>query len=100
MPPPSSSDRPAAAFQTVAEFESGGTVYAEGWQTWSPMRLHKPGEPSLPVPDRQTQVGLLRPDKPAPAGVIQAEGLLAVGGPDGNSGARVASGTEGDVPPP
>jgi alpha-galactosidase len=75
-------------FQTVAELlvneHRGAAVYAEGWQTWSPMRLYRFGEASERAADERSQVVTFRPGKPVPEGMIQAEGLLAVapvGGP-------------------
>lgn len=73
-------------------------MYAEGWQTWSPMRLYRSGETTPPAPDHQTQVGLLRPDKPIPQGVIQAEGVLAIAWPDGRARAWFAPEPAQEVP--
>jgi hypothetical protein len=32
--------------EPIAEVTPGGHVYAEGWQTWSPIRLYRVGETS------------------------------------------------------
>ena len=72
-------------FRTVAELDTSGLVYAEGWQTWSPVRLYRPGETTPPAPDVRTQLVQLRPDRPVLDGVIQAEGVLAVEPADGSA---------------
>jgi alpha-galactosidase len=69
-------------FEPVGEWpydpEHPATVYAEGWQTWSPMRLYRLGEESQrPASARDLKV-MFRLDKPQPEGVIQAEGVLVV----------------------
>ena len=69
--------------EPIAEVTAGGQVYAEGWQTWSPVRLHRVGEASERAEDERSEVVLFRPSKPVPEGVIQAEGILAVASPDG-----------------
>ena len=53
-------------------------VYAEGWQTWSPVRMLRLGEASEQAPDERMQKVAWRPGKPVPDGVIQAEGVLAI----------------------
>lgn len=70
-------------FRPVADMASAGQVYAEGWQTWSPIRIYRPGETSERPSNDRDQVVLFRPGKPVPDGVIQAEGILAVASPDG-----------------
>ena len=72
-------------FRPVAEMPVGGQVYAEGWQTWSPVRLYRAGEASLRASTRREQVVMFRPGKPVPTGAIQAEGILAVAPPDGRA---------------
>jgi alpha-galactosidase len=67
----------------VAELDASGLAYAEGWQTWSPVGLYRPNETTPPAPDERTQLVELRPDKPVPDGVIQAEGVLAIAPADG-----------------
>jgi len=58
-------DKPAAA-------------YAEGWQTWSPARRYLLGEESMrPANERDLKV-MFRHDRPPPAGVVQAEGVLVI----------------------
>lgn len=88
-------------FQTVAELlvkeHRGAAVYAEGWQTWSPMRLYRFGEASERPADERSQVVMFRPSKPIPEGVIQAEGLLAVGPVDGPARAWFAPDPARDV---
>lgn len=58
-------------------------VYAEGWQTWSRVRVLRLGEESERAPDERAQTVLFRPGKPVPAGVIQAEGILVIAPEDG-----------------
>lgn len=71
------------SFRTIADLPLEGQVYAEGWQTWSGVRLYRTGEASARARDHRDQVVLFRPGKPVPKGVIQAEGVLAVASPDG-----------------
>src|SRR2546425_6233775 len=75
-------------YQPVAEISpreyQDAIVYAEGWQSWSPLRMCRFGESSDRAPDGRAQVVGWRPGKPVPEGVIQAEGVMAVavaGGP-------------------
>ena len=75
----------AAKFQPVAELPLGGRIYAEGWQTWSDVRVYRAGETSGRPRGRRDQLVLFRPGKPVPEGVIQAEGVLAVEAPDGSA---------------
>ncbi|HSS61525.1 MAG TPA: glycoside hydrolase family 36 protein [Candidatus Limnocylindrales bacterium] len=70
-------------FQAVADLPLAGTVYAEGWQTWSRVGVYRAGETSPRAPDERAQIVEWRPGKPVPPGVIQAEGVLAVESPDG-----------------
>ncbi len=74
-------------FTQVAELRIGSdlpaTVYAEGWQSWSPVRIHRVGESSLPALDERSPTTSLRPGKPVPEGVIQAEGVLVLAPRDG-----------------
>src|SRR2546430_13344826 len=69
-------------YQPVAEISPGeyqdAIVYAEGWQSWSPLRMFRFGESSDRAPDGREQLVGWRPGKPVPEGVIQAEGVLAV----------------------
>jgi alpha-galactosidase len=72
-------------FEQIAELEHdlGETsVYAEGWQSWSPAGVQRADVPSRPAPDARQQTMGWRPGRPVPAGVIQAEGLLVVAAPD------------------
>ena len=69
----------------IAEVTVGARVYAEGWQTWSPLHLHRVGETSERPTDERSQVVMFRPGKPVPEGVIQAEGILAVEPPGGRA---------------
>src|SRR2546430_199141 len=69
--------------RAIADLEVAGQVYAEGWQSWSPVRIHRAGEVSERAPDERAQKTEWRPDKPVAEGVIQAEGVLAVAPPDG-----------------
>lgn len=74
-------------FAPVAELSPrdfrDATVYAEGWQSWSPLRVHRFGESSEPAPDDRAQLVGWRPGRPVPEGVIQGEGLLGVAPRDG-----------------
>ncbi len=65
-------------FRSVADLPVEGVVYAEGWQTWSEVRIFHAGDASPRAADERSQTVQFRPGKPVPAGVIQAEGLLAV----------------------
>ena len=67
----------------MAELPVAGAVYAEGWQSWSPMRLYQAGEAGDRAADERSQIVMFRPGKPVPEGVVQAEGILAVAPPDG-----------------
>lgn len=69
---------------------SPAAVYAEGWQTWSPIQLLRLGEESPRAGDERDQTVRFRPGTPVPKGVIQAEGLLAVAPVDGPSRAWFA----------
>lgn len=71
--------------EPIAEVTVGGQVYAEGWQTWSPIRVYQLGETSERASDERSQVVMFRPGKPVPEGVIQAEGILAVTAPGGST---------------
>src|SRR5260221_880334 len=70
----------------VGELPAGSAparVYAEGWQSWSPMRLYRAGETTPPAHDESFQLTGLRPGRPVAKGVIQAEGVLVVAPDDG-----------------
>jgi alpha-galactosidase len=73
-------------FEAIAEVSVDprrpATVYAEGWQSWSPIRLHRTGEESERAPDERAQTVGWRPGKPVPEGVIQGEGVLALASDD------------------
>jgi alpha-galactosidase len=57
------------------------TVYAEGWQSWSPSAGVFDDWTQQPrAPDEARQTSGWRPGKPIPDGVIQGEGLLVVDG--------------------
>ena len=89
-------------FETVAELSDadldGASVYAEGWQSWSPVRLYRAGDTSERAPDERMQLTGWRPGKPVPEGVIQAEGLLAVAPPGGPAQAWFGRDPEHEVP--
>lgn len=70
-------------FRSVADLPVAGAVYAEGWQTWSDVRLLRAGEASRRAANRRDEVVLYRPGKPVPEGAVQAEGVLAVAAGDG-----------------
>src|SRR5689334_1422216 len=84
-------------FRPVAEMPIDGHVYAEGWQSWSPVRVYRAGETSDRAPDERAQTTEWRPGKPVPEGVIQAEGLLAVAPSDGPARAWFAPLPSADV---
>lgn len=84
-------------FRRVAELPASGRVYAEGWQTWSPVGLLQIGEESLRAADERDQKVLLRPGKPVPPGQIQAEGVLAVEPQDGPARAWFAPDPQREV---
>src|SRR3989442_13858634 len=93
-------------YQPVAEISpreyQDAIVYAEGWQSWSPLRKCRFGESSDRAPDGRAQVVGWRPGKPVPEGVIQAEGGMAVAVAGGAARAGVAPGPRrgGATPPP
>lgn len=70
-------------FRAVAEVARTAQIYAEGWQTWSRVATYRWGQSTRPAVDAREQTVLFRPGKPVPAGVIQAEGILAAASPDG-----------------
>ena len=67
-------------FEPVAELPvaAGATVYAEGWQSWSPVGVYRTGESSPPAPDALHQTMGWRPETPVPEDAIQGEGILAL----------------------
>ena len=71
------------SFRAVTDLALEDDVYAEGWQTWSDVRIHRAGETSARAASERDQLVLFRPGKPVPASVIQAEGVLAVASADG-----------------
>lgn len=70
------------SFRTIADLPLAGQVYAEGWQTWSGVGVHRPGQTSPRAADERAQTVMFRPGRPVPEGLIQAEGVLAVATPD------------------
>jgi alpha-galactosidase len=72
-------------------------VYAEGWQSWSPIKMLRIGETSQRAPDEHSQTSGWRPGKPVPAGVIQAEGVLALAPRDGPAQAWFAPAPDREV---
>jgi alpha-galactosidase len=72
-------------FRSVAAIPALGRVYAEGWQTWSDVRVYRAGEHSSRASSRRDEIVLFRPGKPVPERVVQAEGLVAVESPDGSA---------------
>jgi alpha-galactosidase len=68
-------------FRAIADLPLAGEVYAEGWQTWSGVNVYHPGQTSPRASDDRAQTVIFRPDTPVPAGVIQAEGVVAVATP-------------------
>lgn len=72
-------------------------VYEHGWQSWSPSTWYPvTGTPLRAVGARNHVMGY-RPERPAPSGVFQGEGLLAVDPGDGTP-VRVYSAGGADVP--
>ena len=89
-------------YQPVAEISpreyQDALVYAEGWQSWSPLRMCRFGESSDRAPDGRAQVVGWRPGKPVPEGVIQAEGVMAVASAGGTARAWFAPEPSREVP--
>ena len=71
---------------------AGATIHAEGWQSWSSVRLLRTGEESDRAGDEREQTVSFRPGKPVPKRAVQAEGVLAVAADGG--GARAWFGPE------
>src|SRR5712692_471506 len=84
-------------FRPIVDMPVAGQVYAEGWQSWSPVRIYRAGEVSERAPDERAQTTEWRPKKPVQEGVIQAEGLLAVAPPDGPARAWFAPSPAGEI---
>lgn len=80
-----------AVFATADEIDVSverGSVYAEGWQSWSPTTAY-PINQTVHRPEHDWQQTMrFRPESPIPAGGFQAEGLLVV---DPGTGAPVRS---------
>jgi len=89
-------------FDRVAELahdaEHAARVYAEGWQTWSPLRMLRVGEESVRATSARDQKVMLRPGKPIPPGSIQAEGVLVIEPPGGPATAWYAPDPAREVP--
>lgn len=60
-----------------------GRVFEHGWQSWSPTGSYRLGETPPRPADRNVQTICYRPETPAPDGVFQGEGLLAIDPGDG-----------------
>lgn len=74
-------------------------VYEHGWQSWSPAGLYPANLESSPRPRRHIwQAMAFRPEKPAPAGGFQGEGLLAVVNADRSADVFLAPTPDVDVP--
>ena len=86
------------AFRAVAELPVAGQVYAEGWQTWSDVRVYDAATSSARAPDARAQLVQWRPGRPVPAGVLQAEGILAFALADGPARAWYAPRPASEVP--
>ena len=73
------------AFEALAEFPAldEATVYAEGWQSWSPAGVYGVDGRSPRPPDELRRTMGWRSGKPEPERGIQAEGILVLAGPDG-----------------
>jgi alpha-galactosidase len=89
-------------FDGVAELpfdaKKPARVYAEGWQTWSPVGVLNLGEESARAANARDQKVMLRPGRPAPTGTIQAEGVLVVEPPGGPAIAWFAPEPAHEVP--
>jgi alpha-galactosidase len=72
-------------FEPVAELPdaAGARVYAEGWQSWSPVGCYDAHADSPRPPNRLAQTMGWRADKTLPTRGLQAEGLIAVELPSG-----------------
>lgn len=72
-------------YELVAELPdaAGARVYAEGWQSWSPVGRYDAHADSPHPPNPLAQTMGWRTDKPVPPHGLQAEGLLAVELPSG-----------------
>ena len=73
---------PLAVDEVAYDPREPAHVYAEGWQTWSPVAPLRLGDESIRAASDRDQKVMFRPGKPVPPGVIQAEGLLVIA-PDG-----------------
>jgi hypothetical protein len=69
-----------ARFEPVAELRdaAGARVYAEGWQSWSPVGWYDAHADSPRPDDRLAQTMGWRADKTLPPRGLHAEGLIAV----------------------
>lgn len=57
---------------------ASGLVYEHGWQSWSPTRTYRLGEPSYRPSGDRSILAAYRPEASAPPGVYQGQGLLCV----------------------
>lgn len=73
------------AFETLDDIAVGAraSVYAEGWQSWSPTAWWPAGADADAPKERWQHLMRFRPDKPLPARGCQGEGLLVVDPGDG-----------------
>jgi alpha-galactosidase len=89
-------------FDRIAELahdpEHAARVYAEGWQTWSPVDILRVGDVSVRAASARDQTVMLRPGKPCPPGAIQAEGVLVIEAPGGPAVAWYAPEPAREVP--
>jgi alpha-galactosidase len=89
-------------FDRVAELpfdaRKPARVYAEGWQTWSPVGVLNLGEESARAANARDQKVMLRPGRPVPPGTIQAEGVLVIEPPGGPAIAWFAPEPAREVP--
>ncbi len=74
-------------------------VYEHGWQSWSPSRGYRLGDPPHRPISEHRRLMNYRPERVAPPDAYQGEGLLAVDPGDG-SGVHVfaAAGPDGPIP--
>jgi len=63
---------------TLAVDPSRAVVYEHGWQSWSPTRAYRLGEPPLRPASAERQLVAYRPGPPVGADAYRGEGLLAL----------------------
>jgi alpha-galactosidase len=74
---------PFADVGEIPHVTSRTRVFEFGWQSWSPTGVYRLDETPPRAADDNVQTICYRPETPAPAGVFQGEGLVAVDPGDG-----------------